>query len=98
MNTGADDDSLNTPTFAFSKSSARAGPVAVIVSKPANTSRANPIIQFPPSLLFIIPRSHPSALKPPRVVPAEPRAPKHPRGLLGGGFRPRPHTNHSGGG
>src|ERR1700716_2531287 len=60
MNTGADDDSLSTPTFAFSKSSARASPVAPIASRPAKMSRIYPgralrarlncIIQFSPSL------------------------------------------------
>src|SRR5438445_9936556 len=55
MNTGADDDSLSTPIFAFSASSARASPVAAIASSTATASRAIPArmscsIQFPPSL------------------------------------------------
>src|SRR5260370_37194863 len=54
MNTGADDDSRSTPTLALCTSSACASSVPAIASKPANTSRANPIIQFPPSLLFIL--------------------------------------------
>jgi hypothetical protein len=49
MNTGADDDSLSTPTFAFSASSARAGAVIASASRPANMSRANLVIQVPPS-------------------------------------------------
>src|ERR1700682_3592791 len=62
MNTGADDDSLNTPPFAFSGSSARASPVAAIASRPASISRANPVIQFPPS--FVIVESDQLKLKP----------------------------------
>jgi hypothetical protein len=60
MNTGADDDSLSTPTFAFSASSACASEAAAsasIVSKLAITSRAlrarwANIIKFPPSFLI----------------------------------------------
>src|SRR5882757_10985249 len=63
MNTGADDDSRSTPTFAFSASSALASgdASASIASRLANASRAYPgralrarvycVIQFPPSLL-----------------------------------------------
>src|SRR6266849_10612007 len=64
MNTGADDDSRSTPTFALSVSSALASggaASAVIASRLANASRAYPgralrarvycVIQFPPSLL-----------------------------------------------
>src|SRR5438132_99745 len=70
MNTGADDDSLSTPTFAFSKSSARATPVATNASRHVDTSRANPIIQLPPPLF----KSHPSALKHWHHAAAEPAA------------------------
>src|SRR5580698_2294766 len=42
MNTGADDDSLNTPTFAFRRSSARAAPFAAISIRPANNSTQPP--------------------------------------------------------
>jgi hypothetical protein len=48
MNTGAEDDSLSTPIFAFSASSARAIPLAAIASRAAKASRANPVIPFPP--------------------------------------------------
>src|SRR5712671_3681797 len=63
MNTGADDDSRSTPTFAFSASSALASgdaASAIIASRLANASRAYPgralrarvycVIKFPPSL------------------------------------------------
>jgi hypothetical protein len=50
MNTGADDDSRSTPTVAFCNSSARAIPLA---SSPANASRVNPLIQFPPLRISI---------------------------------------------
>src|SRR3981189_2499874 len=64
MNTGADDDSRSTPTFALSASSALASgdtASAIIASRLANASRAYPgrallarvycVIPFPPSLL-----------------------------------------------
>src|SRR6188472_782205 len=51
MNTGADDDSLSTPTFAFNASSARAIPPAVIANTRAKANRANPVIPFPPRIL-----------------------------------------------
>src|SRR6478752_4982003 len=51
MNTGADDDSRNTPIFAFSTSSARAIPLAANASKPAIASRKIPVIRLPPPLL-----------------------------------------------
>src|SRR5262245_55272938 len=50
MNTGAEDDSLSTPILAFSKSSAFAAPFATSNSNPASASRANPVIQFPPTM------------------------------------------------
>src|ERR1700730_3952887 len=63
MNTGADDDSLSTPTLAFCSSSARASPLAAIASRPASISRIYPgratrarvncVIQFPPSSRII---------------------------------------------
>src|SRR5260370_19462074 len=52
MNTGADDDSRSTPTFALTKSSARVTPLAAMTSRPANASRATLTIQFPPSLML----------------------------------------------
>src|SRR3954452_18918741 len=48
MNTGAEEDSLSTPILAFSASSARAVPIAVIAIRPASASRTIPIISFPP--------------------------------------------------
>src|SRR3954452_13046079 len=51
MKTGAEEDSLSTPILAFSASSARAVPIAVIAIRPASASRTIPIISFtPPSL------------------------------------------------
>ena len=44
MNTGAEDDSRSTPIFAFSRSSARAIPLAAHISRPASASRAQPFI------------------------------------------------------
>src|SRR6516165_4482431 len=52
MNTGAEDDSLSTPIFAFSTSSARAVPLAANTSKPASTSRANSVIPCSPTCDF----------------------------------------------
>src|SRR4051812_6928409 len=49
MNTGAEDESRNTPIFAFRISSARAIPLTTNASKPASARRANFVIQFPPS-------------------------------------------------
>src|SRR5277367_5687197 len=48
MKTGAEDDSLSTPIFAFSTSSARAVPLAASTSRPISTSRTDPLIPFPP--------------------------------------------------
>src|SRR5712692_8934564 len=58
MNTGAEDDSLSTPTLAFSKSSARTFPPAASMSQPASASRKHPLIQFPPYLLSRTVRSN----------------------------------------
>src|SRR6476646_7759228 len=52
MNTGAEDDSLSTPIFTFTASSARAIPLAANASRPANASRRNPFIRSPPCLLY----------------------------------------------
>jgi hypothetical protein len=48
MNTGADDDSLSTPTLTFSVSSAHAIPFAATANTTAKASRANPVIPLPP--------------------------------------------------
>src|SRR6478609_2398393 len=47
MKTGAEEDSLSTPILAFSASSARAVPIAVIAIRPASASRTIPVISFP---------------------------------------------------
>jgi hypothetical protein len=67
MNTGADDDSLSTPTLAFNNSSQRpsddAATAAVIASRPASANRKYPgrtlraryrcIIKFPPPSIIL---------------------------------------------
>src|SRR5260370_37232659 len=69
MNTGADDDSRSTPTFALIRSSARAIPLAAITSRPATASRATLIIRFSPPLI-VLPQFDPSELKHCPDVPA----------------------------
>src|SRR5712671_1531870 len=53
MNTGADDDSLSTPTRALSASSPRPIPLAAIANMPAKASRAHPVIPFSSATVFL---------------------------------------------
>src|SRR3954463_16188691 len=51
MKTGADDDSLSTPTLALSASSARAVPASATASRPTMTRRVNARMRYPPYFL-----------------------------------------------